>query len=58
MNTITYKLAVFVFLVYGNCTADVIFMVDSSVSLNTGDWFPTKQAVIDIVQGLKVNTFE
>ena len=47
----------FVRLAYGDCTADVIFMVDSSASVGSLNWYAAKQAVMDIVQGLKVNTF-
>ena len=47
----------FVRLAYGDCTADVIFVVDSSASVGSLNWYAAKQAVMDIVQGLKVKTF-
>ena len=39
----------------GNCTADVIFVIDSSASITFMYWYVAKQFVLDIVQGLKVN---
>ncbi|KAI0232634.1 hypothetical protein LSAT2_017058, partial [Lamellibrachia satsuma] len=41
-------------LVIGNCTADLIFVLDSSGSIGFMNWFVVKQFVIDVVKGLKV----
>ncbi|KAI0220620.1 hypothetical protein LSAT2_027886 [Lamellibrachia satsuma] len=43
---------IFVF-VKGDCTADVIFLLDASGSYDSLKWFAQKQLVIDVVQGLK-----
>lgn len=48
-----YLFVVFV-LVIGNCTADLIFVLDSSGSIGFMNWFVVKQFVIDVVKGLKV----
>ncbi|KAK2178276.1 hypothetical protein NP493_550g05031 [Ridgeia piscesae] len=39
----------------GNCTADVIFVIDSSASINFMNWYVAKQFVMDVIQGLKVS---
>ena len=43
-----------VFVVSGDCAADVVFVVDSSASIGLLNWFTMKQFVMDIVQGLTV----
>ncbi|KAK2186747.1 hypothetical protein NP493_190g03002 [Ridgeia piscesae] len=41
-------------LVIGNCTADIMFVLDSSGSIGYMKWFVAKQFVIDVVKGLKI----
>jgi len=43
------------FLVTGDCEADLIFVLDSSASYGSLLWFIQKQFVIDIIQSLKVH---
>ena len=43
-----------VFVVSGDCAADVVFIVDSSATIGLLNWFTMKQFVMDIVQGLMV----
>ena len=50
----SFKLVCFVLVVIGNCTADIMFVLDSSGSIGYMKWFVAKQFVIDVVKGLKV----
>ena len=45
---------VLVFSVMGDCKADIVFIMDSSGSIGSMNWFHIKQTVMDMVQGLKV----
>lgn len=39
---------------YGECKADLVFVLDSSSSIGALDWFKTKQFAIDVVKGLQI----
>ena len=54
---IRFCLPCFAFVVPGGCTADVIFVLDSSGSIGVMNWFTVKQFVMDVVQGFKVERF-
>ena len=41
--------------VAGNCTADVVFVLDSSGSIGDRNWFAAKQFVIDVAKGLRLS---
>ena len=45
---------VVLFSVIGDCKADIVFIMDSSASIGSLNWFHLKQFVLDLVQGLKV----
>ena len=38
----------------GNCRADIVFILDSSASLDKLKWCVIKQFAIDVIRGLKI----
>ena len=41
--------------VIGDCKGDIVFVLDSSASIGSHNWFVVKQFVMDVVRGLKIS---
>lgn len=39
----------------GDCNVDIIFVLDSSGSIGSYNWYVTKQFVIDVILGMNAN---